>query len=307
MASMVNDMLNDTAVSPVATADRHELPPSMVERMTLIMDSFGGPEIRLTLEDVAGRTNLPRSTTHRILEQLVRLRWLGRTGRVYGLGPRALGLGGREAGHGALRTAAFPLLHALSVRTEMVVHLAVLDGSDACYLDKFGGRAADHVPSVVGGRVPAHCTAVGKSILAWLSPELIDDMYRDGLTQRTASSIGDLDVLHQELIRIRARSGLAFERGECFSQIACVGAAVRGLEGPVGGISLVGEVRAPLERLAPLVANTAQAIANKLVGDTARKQATRAEVSASNDGARGQALGETLGRIVAMGERGAWF
>src|SRR6266567_9587444 len=130
MTSVVKD-------SDVSTVERHELPPSMVERMTLIMDSFGGPEIRLALEDVAGRTNLPRSTAHRILEQLVRLRWLERNGSDYGLGPRALGLGGRGVGHAGLRAAAFPLLHALSVRTEMVVHLAVLEGAEAYYLDKF--------------------------------------------------------------------------------------------------------------------------------------------------------------------------
>ncbi|MEV5835206.1 IclR family transcriptional regulator [Nocardia sp. NPDC052112] len=300
MASVVND-------NAVATSDRHEAPPSMVERMTLIMDSFGGPQIRLSLEDVAGRTNLPRSTTHRILEQLVRLRWLERNGRDYGLGQRALGFGGREEGHDALRTAAFPLLHNLSVRTEMVVHLAVLDGAEAYYLDKFGGKAAVQVPSVVGGRVPAHCTAVGKSMLAWLSPEQIDDLYRDVLTKRTAHSIGDLEVLHQELIRIRARRGLAFERGECFQHIACVGAAVRGPKGPVGGISLVGDVRAPLERLAPLVANTAQAISEKLMGDTARKHSARFETVVVRDEPQSPALTETVGRILALGERGEWF
>jgi DNA-binding IclR family transcriptional regulator len=300
MASVVND--ND-----VATAERQELPPSMVERMTLIMDSFGGPQIRLTLEDVAGRTNLPRSTTHRILEQLVRLRWLERNGRDYGLGPRALGFGGKDAGHGALRAAAFPLLHTLSVRTEMVVHLAVLNGSDACYLDKFGGKAAVQVPSVVGGLVPAHCTSVGKSMLAWLSPEQIDDLYRGPLVKRTAHSIGDLEVLHRELIRIRARSGLAFERGECFPQVACVGAAVRGPDGPIGGISLVGDVRAPLERLAPLIANTAHAISDKLMGETARKHSPRPESADQRDVPPIPALSETVGRILALGERGEWF
>ncbi|MET9491222.1 IclR family transcriptional regulator [Nocardia sp. NPDC006630] len=300
MESVVND-------SAVATAERHELPPSMVERMTLIMDSFGAPQIRLTLEDVAGRTNLPRSTTHRILEQLVHLRWLERNGREYGLGPRALGLGGREVGHGALRTAAFPLLHALSLRTEMVVHLAVLDGADTYYLDKFGGRAAVQVPSVVGGRVPAHCTASGKSMLAWLSPEEVDGLYRNAPAQRTMRSIGALDMLHQELIRIRARSGLAFDCGECFPNIACVGAAIRVPQGPLGGISLVGDLRAPLERLAPMVANTAHAISEKLMGGAARKHAPRFEPGVMSDTPQNAALSATLGRIVALGERGVWF
>ena len=300
MASVLTD-------SAVVVDDRHELPPSMVERMTLILDSFGGPQTRLTLEDVAVRTNLPRSTTHRILEKLVRLGWLDRHGRDYGLGPTALGLGGREVGQSSLRIAAFPLLHELAVRTRLVVHLAVLDGTEVYYLDKFGGEAAIRVPSMVGGRAPAHCTAVGKSMLAWLSPEEVDGRYQDRLAKRTVRSIGDLGVLHQELNRVRARNGLAFECGECDDSIACVGAAIRGPDGPIGGISLVGDVHVALERLGPLVANTAHLISETLVDDSAQKQGSRLEPVVLRDIPQAPSLSGALGRLVAMGERGEWF
>ena len=72
-------MSASTAVERNDSASGRGLPPSMVERMTLILDSFDGRRDRLTLEDVARRTELPRSTTHRIVDQLVRLRWLQRT------------------------------------------------------------------------------------------------------------------------------------------------------------------------------------------------------------------------------------
>ncbi|MFF3567492.1 IclR family transcriptional regulator [Nocardia jiangxiensis] len=300
MASVLTD-------NAVVDDDRHELPPSMVDRMTLIMDTFGGPQTRLTLEDVASRTNLPRSTTHRILEKLVRLGWLDRNGREYALGPRALGLGGREVGHSALRTAAFPLLHALAMRTELVAHLAVLDGGEVYYLDKVGGKAAMRVPSMVGGRAPAHCTAVGKAMLAWLSPEEVDARYEQGLTRRTVRSIGDIGVLHQELNRIRARNGLAFECGECDHAIACVGAAVRGPDGPIGGISLVGDARVALERLAPLVVNTAHVISEKLSGDYGQRPRPHPDSVVLRDMPQAPSLSEALGRLVAMGERGEWF
>lgn len=83
--------------APQATATT--LPPSMAERFTLVLDEFAGPSARLTLEDVARRTHLPRSTAHRILDQLVRLGWLEHTAVGYSLGWRALGLGGRDHGH----------------------------------------------------------------------------------------------------------------------------------------------------------------------------------------------------------------
>jgi DNA-binding IclR family transcriptional regulator len=118
---------------------RRELPPSMVERLTLILDEFESRATRLTLEDVARRTHLPRSTAHRILDQLVQLCWLEHTAFGYRLGSRALGLGGRDNGHGEIRGAAAPLLHELQIKTGMVVHLAILDGAQVHYLDKVGG------------------------------------------------------------------------------------------------------------------------------------------------------------------------
>jgi DNA-binding IclR family transcriptional regulator len=280
------------------------LPPSMVERMTLIMDSFERPQTRLTLEEVAQRTSLPRSTTHRILDQLVRLGWLTHTTCGYGLGPRALGLGGREIGHTALRAAAAPRLHDLAIRTEMVVHLAVLDGTEVYYLDKIGGRAAVDIPSRVGGRVPAHCTALGKGMLAWLAPEHVDAQYSDTLGRCTTRSIGDLEVLHQELSRIRSRNGLAFERGECFPNVGCVSVALRGPEGPIGAISIVGDARSALERVAPLVVNAARAVSDELFGARQPPRRSRRDPFIPRETWSSESMALLL---VAMGESGDWL
>ncbi|WP_416967961.1 IclR family transcriptional regulator [Streptomyces sp. 4F14] len=236
------------------------LPPSMMERVTLIMDLFERPQTRLTLETVSRGTRLPRSTTHRILDQLVRLDWLRHTDAGYTLGERALGLGGRETAHSALRAAAAPHLLDLAVRTRMVVHLAVLDGPEIYYLDKVGGRAAVDIPSRVGGRAVAHCTGLGKAMLALLSPEEIDARYAATMECRTRRSIGRLDHLHRELALIRRRGGLAIERGECFPHLGCVGLALRGPEGPIGAVSVVGDGKSSLELVAPLVVDTVRAV-----------------------------------------------
>ncbi|WP_449065585.1 IclR family transcriptional regulator [Planomonospora algeriensis] len=285
---------------PTAPA-RRDLPPSMVERMTLIMDAFTGRSTRLTLEDVARRTHLPRSTAHRILDQLVRLGWIEHTSFGYGLGPRALGLGGGD-GHGEVREAAAPLLHDLQLRTGLVVHLAVLDGAEVFYLDKVGGRFAASVPSRVGGRAPAHSTALGKAMLAWLEPEEVDA--RIGAIGRlTGRTIGEMGILHQELNRVRQRRGLAFERGECFPDIACVAAAIRGPEGPVAAISLVGDARTPLEKVASLVACAAREASGTLFPDAAAPR--RARLMAVVPDRTWSA--ETVNRLLATGQNGDWF
>lgn len=282
---------------------RRELPPSMVERVTLIMDVFEGRAARLSLEEVARSTHLPRSTAHRILDQLVRLRWLEHTGLGYGLGRRALGLGGGDGAHGRIREAAAARLHQLQIRTGLVVHLAVLDGAEVHYLDKVGGRFAATVPSRVGGRAPAHSTALGKAMLAWLEPEDVEARAAESIGRLTQRTIADLGTLHQELNRIRRRHGLAFERGECFPDISCVAAAIRGPEGPVAAISLVGDAWSPLEKVAPLVVDAARQVSRELFPERetpvrgARREAAVPEETWSP---------QAMDRLLATGQYGDW-
>lgn len=249
-----------------AAAARRDLPSSMVERMTLIMDAFAGQRARLTLEDIARATRLPRSTAHRILDQLVRLDWLDHSPSGYRLGRRALAFGSGEGSHAGIRAAAAPFLHRLQLRTGMVAELAVLDGPDVLYLDKAGGRSALTVPSRVGGRAPAHCTALGKAILAWLAPEQVDALTGETSHRRGGRAAAGAGPLYQELWQVRQRRGLAFERGECCPGVAAVAAAIHDSEGPAAAIALAGGSTAPLERVAPLVAHAAQQVSRALTG-----------------------------------------
>lgn len=247
-----------------ADAPDQGLPASMVERMTLILDAFEGRGSRLTLEEVAGRARLPRSTVHRILHQMVRLDWIEHDACGYRLGGRALALGG-DGGQGRIRAAAAPLLHELHQRTGMVVHLTVLEGVDCVYLDKIGGPFAGRVPSRVGGRVPAHATAAGKAMLARLVPETVDHLYGRALPGRTGRTITERAALHGELHRIRQRRGLAFDIGESAPGVGCAGAAIHGPEGPLAAISLCGDQQNNrLERVAPLVVDAARAVSRRL-------------------------------------------
>lgn len=250
-------------------------PVSMVERMTLILGVFTGRATRLTLEEVARATMLPRSTVHRILDQLVRQGWLEHSTFGYALGPRALSLGGDREGHGEIREAAAGRLLDLHLRTGLTVHLAVLDGAEIVYLDKIGGRAAKGVPSRVGGRAAAHSTALGKAMLAWLEPEQVDELLSDDIRRFTSHTIRDLGTLHQELNRIRSRRGIAFERGESFPGITCVAAAIRGPEGPVAAISLVAPAGAQLLSVAPIIVAAAREVSADLYPERTMARAGR--------------------------------
>ncbi|MGV3562209.1 MAG: IclR family transcriptional regulator [Nocardioides sp.] len=237
------------------------VPTSMVERMTLILDLFVTREQVRTLEQVSRHTGLPRSSAHRILEQLVRLQWLHHGPRGYALGARSLGLGGGEGEHGRLRAVAAPYLQDLLLRTGAVVHLAVLDGSDVRYLDKLGGRTAVEVPSRVGGLAPAELTGLGRAMLAWLGPEEVDARLGVAPTE-----------LHQELGRVRARGGLAVEHGSCVPGLSCAAAALRGPHGPVAAISVTAAQTSGPDRAAPLVLDAARRISEELFGSRAGRR-----------------------------------
>ncbi len=238
--------------------------PSMIERMTTVLDAFETPTSRCSLEDVMRHTGLARSTAHRILTTLAQLSWVQRTNDGYALGARSLTFADWEHASMDLRHAAAPVLHELQVATGLVVHLGVLKGAHVHYLDKLGGRFAASVPSRVGGRAPAHGTSLGKAILAWLPPEQVDELVGSQMGRMTAHTINDLNVLHQELRRVRERRGLAFEQGECFPTVGCVGSAVMGEDGPVGSISVAMPPRTPLEKVAPLVADATRRVSAEL-------------------------------------------
>src|ERR1700739_2398102 len=149
-----------------ATVDNVEpaTPTAVIDRISLVLDAFEGPG-RLTLAQIVRRTGLPRSSAHRMLERLVPLRW--RRCRDYELGMRLVELGSLAVHQDRLVRAAAPLLGELHCATGLVVHLAVLDGSDVVYLEKIGDRMISAIPTRVGGRQPAHCTAGGEAILAY--------------------------------------------------------------------------------------------------------------------------------------------
>jgi DNA-binding IclR family transcriptional regulator len=215
-----------------------ETPSAVIDRVSLVLEAFDGPG-RLTLAQLVRRTGLPRSSAHRMLERLVALRWLRRDGRDYELGMRLVELGSLAVHQDRLHRAAGPLLHDLHRATGLVAHLAVLDGSDVVYLEKIGDRMTTAIPTRVGGRQPAHCTAIGKALLAFNADAEVDLQDR-----RTRYSITGANQLAAELAKVRAH-GVAFEREESIPGFGCVAAPI----GPQGAAVAAVSVCGPMSRM----------------------------------------------------------
>ncbi len=231
-------------------------PTSMIDRVVRVLDAFDG-SAPLSLSQVVRRSGLPRSSVHRILDRLVAVRWLSREGRDYRLGLRMLELGSLVLQQNTLRAAALPLMRRLSASGRLGVNLAVLDGAEVVYLERIDGPMEDGLPSRVGGRAPAYCTAVGKALLAYADDDAVREVVRDGLKARTRFTITDPAQFVRELQRVREH-GVAFEREESVRGVACVAAAVRGPGPAVAALSVCGPARQlDFTRLSPAVQQAA--------------------------------------------------
>lgn len=236
---------------------------SILERSALILDTFPGGTA-LSLAEVVARTGLPRSTTHRILVDLVELGWLVRAHGKFELGMTLFELGERVGLKHRLRAAALPFMQDLYSVTEQTVHLAVRDGSEAVYVEKIHGHSALSLPSHIGGRLPLTCTAVGKALLGMESVEVRDRVLSLPLRRYTANSIVDSRRLAQELDSVR-RTGVAIEREEAAMGGCCLASPVLLAGRPTAALSVsVPADRFKPELLAPAVRTAALALGRAL-------------------------------------------
>lgn len=250
-------------------------PSAVIDRVSLVLDAFDGPG-RLTLAQIVRRTGLPRSSAHRMLERLVQLRWLRRNGRDYELGMRLVELGSLAVHQDRLHRAAMPLLHDLHRATGLVVHLAILDGSDVMYLEKIGDRMTAALPSRVGGRAPAHCTAIGKAMLAF-DNDACNEV--DLSNRRTKYSIASAAQLAADIAKVRAH-GVAFDREESLPGFGCVAAPIGAPGEAVAALSVCGPMGRMHfdQRLAAPVRMTAMGIWRNIEGGPERVAPTLQKV-----------------------------
>jgi DNA-binding IclR family transcriptional regulator len=119
-----------------------------------------------TLSELATAIGLTRSTTHRLAATLVEHRYLDFSrGDGYTLGPKLLELGYVTGRRMDLPRVASEHLELLAASTGDTVHLGMLDGSRALYLDKIQGIRRVAVSSRIGERQPLRSTGLGKALI----------------------------------------------------------------------------------------------------------------------------------------------
>jgi IclR family KDG regulon transcriptional repressor len=252
-----------------ALSDRYRI--HVIDRAAHILDCFGFDHQELSVSEIGAKTNLHRSTAHRILMALEYndlIQQNPESGK-YHLGIKLFRLGHQAVSHLNLREICRPFLSRIMKETKETVHLAVFDEDQVLYLDKVEGPHALRMPSRVGRRIPTYCTSLGKAMLSCLDDQEVKSIFRNQvLRPYTANTVKTLSRLLADLRMIR-KHGYSVDNEEIEIGLRCVGAPIRDYTGAmVGAIS----VAAPSARLSSqkihsvgrLVVTTAEEISEKL-------------------------------------------
>lgn len=213
-----------------------------LERALLLLDELGtGPK---RLGPLAERLGIHKSTVLRTLQTLERHGYVRRQGEApeFALGLKLVELSGTVLEDLDVRQVARSELERLGAQTGETVHLAVRDGAEIVYVDKVESIHPVRMYSRVGARGPAHCTGVGKVLLAYTP---VDEWPPMDLRRFTANTLTTREELAAAAADIRTR-GWGWDEQEHEETIRCIAAPVFG---PTGEAVAAVSVSVPTSRL----------------------------------------------------------
>jgi len=218
-----------------------------VERALEILEHVDGSARGTGITELSRRLGMGKSTVHRLCATLEHRGYLTRdpeTGR-YRLSLRLFQIASTALSHLDLPARALPALEALGAAVGETVHLAVLDGDEVVFIGKVESPRPLRLHSQVGRRAPAHCTALGKVLLAHAAPDRLARILTGPIARYTPETITAPDMLERVLEEVRRR-GYAVDDQEFEEGIRCVAAPVRDY---TGGVVSALSVSAPAVRL----------------------------------------------------------
>jgi IclR family KDG regulon transcriptional repressor len=242
-----------------------------VQRAVDILNLFDGQCPQLGTTDIARALGLHKSTVASLVYTLEANGYLTQDpeSRKYRLGLKLVERASAMLEQVEIRQIAHPFLQQLRDKWNETVNLAVLDGSDIVYIERFLGTKALGMRSEVGNRAPAHCTALGKAILACYPAAYVQSFVkRYGLVSVTPKTITDPDEFLADIEKTREQGfGLDDEENEIGGR--CVAVPIFDHTGSaVGAVSISAPTaRLPVDQVkdaGAMVRDTAKAISRGL-------------------------------------------
>lgn len=208
-------------------------------RLLAEVDQFGSGE--LGVSELAHRTGIPKSTAFRLLHTLETSGAIQRSGNGFRTGPLFgdnLALP-TDPWISRVQVVLTPFLSVLYEATRETCQLTVLQQDEVLFLNKLHGVHRAHSPSRIGGRAPAHCTSLGKVLLAF-DRAAADRVCESELPAFTDRTITDGDELRVELSRV-ARTRIGVDDNEYVEGVSSVASIVLDADGhPCASLALTG-------------------------------------------------------------------
>ena len=225
-------------IIPLTTNSPHRIEKRMnpLSKIFAILETVvAGQDKGVTYSEIVAARNLPKSSVHRILKDLTEIGYLNfnpETKKYFG-SFRLAALGAEIMSQFHLREHIRPFLLSLQRETEHTINLGVLDGRVGVFVDKLESRDFGiKLFSEIGKTFPLHCTGLGKSLLAYSTEEIVEQLLAQKLEAVTDRTITDPDDFRRELASIR-HQGYAVDDQEITRGIMCAAAPVFGFDGKV--------------------------------------------------------------------------
>jgi IclR family transcriptional regulator, KDG regulon repressor len=238
-----------------------------IARACQLLEEVARTNDGIALAELSRRLGLHTSTAFHIARTLVNLGYLRQDeqNRSYRIGRMLFTLAAAALDEAELVRVAAPVLAELATATGETTYLAVNSSDQLVVIAKHEGAGPIRITDSLGSIRPKHATALGKVMLAALTPEQLDAFLRDhelpGFTPKTITSP---ERLRREVDEVR-RNGVAFDDGELNEELRCVAVPVRdytgrvsatiGVSGPAWRLSLqalqrqLGTIRSAADRL----------------------------------------------------------
>jgi IclR family KDG regulon transcriptional repressor len=219
------------------------------------------------LADLSKLVGLHNSTTFHLAKTMVSLGYIRqeKDSKRYRVGRPLFALAASALDEIEMVNVATPVLEDLSRETGESSHFAVRMGDAVVVIARTSGPGAFQLTDRVGVVRPAHCTALGKVILASLRPDQLERfLERVDMTPSTEKSITDIPMLLREVAEIR-RTGIALDDGEFNAEVRCVAVPVKDFTGQiVGALGISGPIWRMSNQALQTRAKIVQAAAERL-------------------------------------------
>lgn len=251
---------------------------SVLRRALRILETFSDCPTGLSLSEISRRSGVPLTTAHRIVGELLDWGALERDSTAgYRIGLRLWEIAALAPRSVGLQRVALPFMQDLYETTHRGVHLAVREGDEVVFVERFVSPETVSERPRVGGRYPLHATAVGLVLLAHAPTELQEKVLNGPLKVYTQYTYSQACELREVLADVR-RVGYAVSARQINSKYVSVAAPIYGAENTVvAALSLIvpyTESHGPT--LGYLVRATARGISRALGGHPDTSATTRA-------------------------------